>query len=141
MFFEACKSVIIFRYLQINPILMLQTRLCGDNRHRCSFVITSQQHEPVYVNTAILQGPLHVLQCHGWRSTRSLPRACFLCANTRFSRQGQAATFVYMTKQQAVKSQILHSCLTPNSAFLLMTGLSQCYDCKQFIYFEGPLGR
>lgn len=115
--------------------------LCGDNRHGFPFVITSQQHEPAYVSTAILQGPLHVLHCSGWRGTRSPPQACLICANTRFTRQGQTATSAYMTKQQAVKSQILHSCLTPNSAFLLMTGLSQCYDCKYFIQYEGPLGR
>ncbi|CAB1419529.1 unnamed protein product, partial [Pleuronectes platessa] len=42
------------------------------------------------------------LQYMDERSTDNLPWAGFHCANTRFSGQGQAATFSDMTKQRAV---------------------------------------
>lgn len=69
-------------------------------------------------------------------STRSMPWACFHCANTRFSGQGQAATFSYTKAAGSVKVW------SDTAAWILMVHFTsrqpftQCYDHKLFVLCE-----
>lgn len=74
----------------------------------------------------------HMDEC----STRSMPWACSHCANTRFSGQGQAATFSYTKAAGSIKVW------SDTAAWLLMVHFTsrqpftQCYDHKLFVLRE-----